>query len=73
METQTLDARGLKCPQPILKLGLLARTAPPGTRVTVLADCSAFPDDVRKWCTRMGKTLLGLTQSGNGYRAEVQL
>ena len=60
------DYRGLKCPQPVLKLTIQMRNIPAGTLVTVLADCIEFPSDVKKWCEKQGKVLVSCTAIGGG-------
>ncbi len=73
MATETLDAMGLKCPQPVLKVAILARKIAAGTLLEVLADCSAFPDDVKKWCQKNGKVLVACNDTGGGkFKAQIQ-
>ena len=71
MSAATIDARGLKCPQPVLKLAIAARTTDKGARIVVQADCPDFPKDVRKWCQQQGKTLLSFQENQGVFRAEV--
>jgi tRNA 2-thiouridine synthesizing protein A len=59
-----VDATGLRCPQPILKLTLLVPEMQPGDTLELRADCESFEEDVRKWCERMNKTLLALNTEG---------
>ncbi len=72
MSVTTLDATGLKCPQPLLKMALLAADMMPGDILEVTADCPTFEADVRAWCTRLKKTLLTVKNEG-GYRKTVQI
>ena len=73
MAAQTLDALGMKCPQPVLKMAILARKLEPGTVLTVKADCPEFPTDVKKWCDKQGKVLIACTPTGDGaFEAQVQ-
>ncbi len=73
MATETLDASGLKCPQPVLKLAILAKKIAAGSLLEVLADCPAFPDDVKKWCDKNGKVLIACSDLGGGkFKAQVQ-
>jgi tRNA 2-thiouridine synthesizing protein A len=68
-----LDYRGLRCPQPVLKLTIEARKIPNGTMVQVLADCPDFPSDVRKFCKRTGRVLVACMEIDRGqYQAQVQ-
>jgi tRNA 2-thiouridine synthesizing protein A len=72
MATHTLDAKGLRCPQPILKITAMIPTIAAGDVLTVEADCATFEDDVKKWCDRMNKTLLAVTQVGDVTTAQIQ-
>lgn len=56
----TLDTIGLRCPQPVLKLAVLAVKLAPGEMVEVLGDCPTFEKDIRTWCQRLRKTLLAV-------------
>lgn len=54
----TVDAVGRRCPQPIIDLAKAAATAPPGTRLVLLADDPAADADVAAWCRMRGHRLL---------------
>ena len=71
--TETLDCKGLKCPQPVLKIALKARTLAAGTTLEVHADCPTFGDDVRKWCADSGKVLVSVINRGAFEVATIQL
>jgi TusA-related sulfurtransferase len=73
MATQVLDATGLKCPQPIIKLSQKVPQMKPGDILEVLADCATFEADVKTWCTRMKKVLLAVkNEGGNKKRAQIK-
>ena len=73
MATANIDASGLKCPQPILKITAKAPDLKPGDVLEVLADCPTFEKDVQTWCQRMNKTLLWVRDEGAGKkRAQIQ-
>ena len=72
MATVTLDAVGLRCPQPILKITSKMPEISPGDVLEVSADCPTFEDDVRKWCERMKKTLLAIEKNGDKAVAQIQ-
>jgi tRNA 2-thiouridine synthesizing protein A len=72
MANQTLDAMGLKCPQPILKVAVLARKLQSGDMLEVIADCESFPKDIDAWCQKTGKTLLFCNTEGNKHTAQIQ-
>ena len=65
MATRALDCVGLRCPQPILQITIVMPEMKPGDILEVTANCDSFVDDVRKWCERLGKTLLALTKDGS--------
>lgn len=58
-----LDARGVKCPLPILKLSKALKEAPVGGELVVLADDKGFAPDVRAWCDKTGHELVSLDES----------
>jgi tRNA 2-thiouridine synthesizing protein A len=62
MTHRLLDARGLCCPQPTLKIAVLATQLAPGDDLEVIADCTSFERDVRDYCRRSGKVLLWLRE-----------
>lgn len=72
MATHTLDALGLKCPQPILKVAIKAKELQPGDILEVTADCHSFPQDVEAWCQKTGKTLLYCGTDGEQHKAQIQ-
>ena len=72
MEIQILDTRGLKCPQPVLKIAMQAREIMPGRILEVLADCPTFERDVRAYCDRLGKTIISV-EEGEEYKKTVRI
>ena len=69
---QILDCRGLKCPQPVLKVAIKANSIPPGTTLEVYADCHTFPSDIQKWCMDTGRVLISCVNQGTYHVATVQ-
>ena len=45
-----VDARGLRCPLPVIRLAEAARDAPAGTWIVVLASDPAARHDIPAWC-----------------------
>ena len=71
-----LDAKGLKCPMPSLKMTqmLLKKEVQPGDVLEVLADCPTFENDVRTWCQSTKKVLVFIrTESDGAKRCQVQI
>ncbi len=59
-----MDCRGMRCPQPVLKLAVETANTPAGTIVEILGDCPTFEDDVRVFCARRKKTILATLTDG---------
>jgi tRNA 2-thiouridine synthesizing protein A len=57
-----VDARGLRCPLPVIRLARAARDAPAGTRIVVLADDPAARHDIPAWCRMRDHELCELTE-----------
>ena len=59
MTTETpLDARGLRCPLPVLRAGKVLRGMAPGARLRVLADDPVAVVDIPHFCREAGHALL---------------
>jgi TusA-related sulfurtransferase len=63
-ERTELDARGLACPMPIIKLSKAVKAMVPGDTLEVRADDPAFESDVTIWCQKMGHALLEFKKEG---------
>ena len=61
MSPVQVDARGLRCPLPVIRLAAAARDAPAGTLITVLATDPAARHDVPAWCRMRGHELREMT------------
>lgn len=72
MATVELDAKGLRCPQPVIRIAAKSSTMNAGDILVVKADCPTFEQDVRKWCERMRKTLLAVTRQDDATIAQIQ-
>lgn len=67
-----LDATGLQCPGPIMKLKTAMESVPLGDRILALATDPGFGRDVASWCTMTGNKLVGVTEEGGIVRAIVE-
>ena len=65
--TQTIDARGLSCPMPIVKTAQAVRLLEPGKVVELLATDVGSLKDVAAWCRTTGNILLEQTSDGAIY------
>ncbi|MBR1455815.1 MAG: DsrE/DsrF/DrsH-like family protein [Oscillospiraceae bacterium] len=59
-QPQKLDAKGLKCPGPIVKTADTLRAMTNGQRLLIEATEDAFASDIAVWCQRTGNKLLKL-------------
>ena len=66
--TQTIDARGLSCPMPIVKTAQAVKTMPSGAVVELLATDAGSIKDVAAWCRATGNELIEQTSDGAVYR-----
>ena len=57
-----VDAKGLKCPGPIVKVDEAVKSVPVGEEVQVEATEKAFFSDVNVWCQRTGNELKSLSE-----------
>lgn len=65
-ETVFIDAKGLKCPGPIVKVADALRDLPEGTTVSIEATEDAFYSDIAVWADRTGNTLVSNDYDPNG-------
>jgi tRNA 2-thiouridine synthesizing protein A len=73
MATVTLDTKGLRCPQPILKIAAKSPEMKPGDMLEVVGDCPTFEKDIRSWSERMKKVVLSVKNEGNNVlRIQIQ-
>ncbi len=64
---QTLDARGLNCPLPILRTKKSLSGLKSGETLKVVATDPGSLKDMASFCTQTGNTLLESRQSGADY------
>ena len=60
-----LDARGLRCPLPVLKARKRLKSMDPGAQLKVLADDPAAVIDVPHFCTEQGHALESQTEEND--------
>jgi tRNA 2-thiouridine synthesizing protein A len=68
MADQTLDAKGLTCPLPILKAKKALSTLPPGGTLEVLATDPGAVKDFQAFARTTGHELIESTTEGNVFR-----
>jgi tRNA 2-thiouridine synthesizing protein A len=70
--TQTVDARGLACPMPIVKVTKAIRPLPAGALVELIATDAGSVKDVAAWCRSTGNELIEQSSDGAVYRFVVR-
>jgi tRNA 2-thiouridine synthesizing protein A len=66
--TQSIDARGLSCPLPIVKTAQAMKALPSGATAELIATDHGSIKDVAAWCRATGNILLEQTSDGAVYR-----
>ncbi len=69
----TIDACGLQCPGPIMRLKQEVDRAPDGARLTVTASDPGFSRDVEAWCRVTGNRLVSLGEEKGKITAVVEI
>ena len=64
-----VDARGLRCPLPVIRLAEVARDAPSGTVIEVWATDPAARADVPAWCRMRAQEYLGEVSTDGAHAA----
>lgn len=71
--SHVVDARGLRCPAPVIALARAARDAAPGTELTVLATDPAARHDVPAWARMRGHAMVSSTDDDGLWRLTVRV
>lgn len=71
-ENKTLDARGLSCPGPLMKLKAAIDEMEAGQILKVLATDPGFYEDIKQWCKRTNCELLELSKESGVIIAVVR-
>lgn len=72
-DNDTLDARGLLCPLPVLKLRKRLKSLENGAEITMLADDPAAVIDVPHFCAEAGHTLVESQEINGDLRFVVRV
>ncbi len=68
IKTTKVDACGLQCPGPILKLKKNMEDLKPGERLEITATDAGFPRDAESWCRTTGNKFVSSTASNGIYQ-----
>ena len=72
VRTVSVDACGIQCPGPIMKLKNNMETIADGERVEVVATDKAFPRDAEAWCRTTGNLFISQSSEKGIYRVVVE-
>jgi len=67
-----VDARGTRCPVPVLRLARAVRDLPAGSLATVLASDPAVEHDVPAWAGMRGHAVEALVRTDDGWAVTVR-
>jgi len=68
MDKEILDARGLMCPMPIVKLAKKIKEMKVGEVLELIADDIGSKEDVPAWCKRTGNELVESKEENGVFR-----
>ncbi|MCY3880455.1 MAG: sulfurtransferase TusA family protein [Rhodobacteraceae bacterium] len=71
-QSDTVDAIGLLCPLPVLRVAKRMRSLKSGDAVCVVADDPAAEIDIPNFCREQGHTLVGVTRAGDRITFEIR-
>ncbi|WP_319380206.1 sulfurtransferase TusA family protein [Thiomicrorhabdus sp.] len=72
-ETIELDARGLKCPMPVIKLQQQVRQSQPENKIRILCTDKGAERDIQSWCKVNKHQLLEVLNDGNLLKITIQV
>jgi len=73
MADQTLDAKGLNCPLPILKTKKMIKGMSSGQVLEVMATDPGSVADMTAFCNQTGNELLSQSNEGDVYTFEIKV
>lgn len=71
-EPETLDARGIQCPGPLMAVADRMSALAPGQRLRVLVSDPGFTKDVAAWCQSQGHALVESGPENGHYAATIR-
>lgn len=72
VRTLTVDACGLSCPGPIMKVAAGMKELTDGEVLHISATDPAFASDIHVWCERTGNTLLSVEREKGVFTVEIK-
>lgn len=68
-----VDARGLKCPMPVIKLQQQARNTRPGNIIEIICTDPGADKDISSWCKVNKHQILYINQHENDFSIIVEV
>ena len=72
MTEHTFDARGMKCPLPVLKARKLVKGLAQGDRLIVFTTDPGAPADFEHFCEVTGHRLIAINDEAGGHRIDLE-
>ncbi len=72
MSRITIDARGLLCPLPVIRLQDAVKNLPPDTEVELVGTDPGIMQDIPAWCRINGHHILESWNDGNQYHIRLK-
>jgi len=73
VSSETVNARGLLCPLPVIRLQDAVKELPAGTEVELIGTDPGVLQDVPAWCRINGHTILEDWTDANEYHIKLKL
>jgi len=67
-----VDARGLLCPLPVIRLQDAVKNLPPDTEVELIGTDPGIMQDIPAWCRINGHRILESRSDGNQYHIKLK-
>ena len=64
-----IDAKGLRCPRPIIEIAKAKKELSSGDEIEIVADDPAFEADVGAWCETTGCEMKSVVKEGETVKA----
>lgn len=68
-----IDAKGLKCPMPVIKLQQQVRKSEPGTHIKIACTDSGAEKDIASWCRVNKHELSNVEITDYGWDLEIEV
>lgn len=72
-EAQRIDAKGLKCPMPVIKLQQRVRQSSSGEHLIIECTDPGAEKDIRSWCNVNKHPFIGANPTDYGCEIEVEV